>query len=304
MTAIDLFAGAGGFTTGARMAGVDVLWAANHWPDAVDIHMVNHPETEHLCQDLHQANWSRVPDHDLLLASPACQGHTRARGRERAHHDAARSTAWAVVSCAEVKRPRAVIVENVVEFRRWSLFPAWVQAMALLGYVMNPYVVDSADHGVAQNRKRLFIVGVRDAGVVDLSLPTSASQVPYRDIMDQKARFTSRCDTLCAATRARIDNGRKRFGHRFITQYYSNDKHGRSIDRPLGSITTRDHHALVDGEWMRMLTVEEKRTAMGFPDDYILPKSKAKANMMLGNAVVPPVAARLIRTVGEVIGCS
>lgn len=33
-TAIDLFAGLGGWSTGARMAGVDVLWAANHWPDA------------------------------------------------------------------------------------------------------------------------------------------------------------------------------------------------------------------------------------------------------------------------------
>ena len=48
MNAIDLFAGAGGFSTGATMAGVNVVWAANHWPDAVEWHSKNHPEAQHL----------------------------------------------------------------------------------------------------------------------------------------------------------------------------------------------------------------------------------------------------------------
>lgn len=61
LTACDLFAGAGGMSTGAKMAGVDVLWAANHWKLAVDIHSRNHPGAEHECQDLHQADWSLVP---------------------------------------------------------------------------------------------------------------------------------------------------------------------------------------------------------------------------------------------------
>lgn len=69
-TAVDLFAGMGGWTTGARAAGVNVVWAANHWPTAVHWHAANHPETVHVCQDLQQANWSKVPWHNLLLASP------------------------------------------------------------------------------------------------------------------------------------------------------------------------------------------------------------------------------------------
>lgn len=67
--AIDLFAGAGGFTTGAEMAGCQVVWAANHWREAVDVHARNHPGTVHACQDLHQTDWTTVPAHDLLLAS-------------------------------------------------------------------------------------------------------------------------------------------------------------------------------------------------------------------------------------------
>ena len=45
MRAVDLFAGAGGFSEGARMAGLEVVWAANHWPVAVEWHAANHPDT-------------------------------------------------------------------------------------------------------------------------------------------------------------------------------------------------------------------------------------------------------------------
>ncbi len=116
MRTIDLFAGAGGFTIGAEQAGCNVLWAANHWPLAVDTHTANHQGTTHICQDLHQADWSTVPAHDLLLASPSCQGHSNARGKERPQHDSSRATAWAIVSAAEYHRPQTCLVENVAEF--------------------------------------------------------------------------------------------------------------------------------------------------------------------------------------------
>ena len=68
MKAADLFAGAGGFSIGARLAGVPVVWAANHWPAAVHVHERNHPDTAHACQDLQQADWATVPAHDLRRA--------------------------------------------------------------------------------------------------------------------------------------------------------------------------------------------------------------------------------------------
>ena len=161
-TAIDLFAGAGGFTEGAHLAGVDVLWAANHWKSAVDVHAANHRDVIHSCQDLEQADWTKVPSTDLILASPACQGHSKARGKERAHHDATRSTAWAVVSAAEYHRPKAWIVENIPDFLDWDLYPAWAMAMEALGYFTAHHVVDAADLGVPQHRQRVFIVGTLD----------------------------------------------------------------------------------------------------------------------------------------------
>lgn len=173
MQAIDLFAGAGGFSTGAAMAGCNVVWAADHWPLAVEYHAANHPDAQHLCQDLHQADWTQVPAHDLMMASPCCQGHSKARGKANGNpqHDASRSTAWAVVSAAEYHRPSLVLVENVPEFLQWTLFPAWSAAMNALGYALCPHVVDAADHGVPQNRERLFIVATKSEHPLQLRLP-------------------------------------------------------------------------------------------------------------------------------------
>ena len=294
MNAIDLFAGAGGFSTGATMAGCRVIWAANHWPAAVAVHADNHPDTQHACQDLHQCDWTRVPAHDLLLASPACQGHTRARGKERPHHDAARSTAWAVVGAAESHRPQAVVVENVPEFARWTLYPAWCAAMTALGYALAPHIVDAADCGVPQHRRRLIIVGTRSKHPCELRLP-KRDHVVARSVIDfADGNWASiKRHGRSAATLARIAAGRRAHGDRFLVAYYGNEHGGRSLQRPIGTITTRDRWAVIDGDRMRMITVPEARRAMSFPDGYKLPANGGEAMHMLGNAV-PPLMARSV----------
>lgn len=302
MRAIDLFAGAGGFSTGAKMAGCEVVWAANHWQSAVEIHSANHPEAKHVCQDLHQARWELVPKHDLLLASPCCQGHSKARGKENGNpqHDASRSTAWAVVSAAEYHRPYAAVIENVPEFVQWTLYPAWRQAMHALGYQLAPHMVDAADHGVPQHRERLFIVATRSERPLMLNLP-KRDHVPAAAVVDFNAGSWSEIEKpgRAAATLSRIANGRRQHGDRFLTAYYGNEAGGRSLNRPLGTVTTRDRYALVDGNRMRMLRADEYRAAMGFPSEYKLPEQHRLAVHMLGNAVCPPVARDVINALKE-----
>lgn len=294
-TAIDLFAGAGGFTSGATAAGVEVLWAANHWPTAVLCHKSNHPSVAHACQDLQQADFSEAPPHDVLLASPSCVGHTRARGKEKPSHDSARATAWAVVTCAEVHRPPLVVVENVPEFAQWALYPAWCMAMKALGYSVSPHVVDAADHGVPQHRVRLFLVCTRSRAPLVLDLPKQP-HVPARSFVDFDAGRWSKIDRpgRAAKTLARVRSGRKHFGDRFLVAYYGSTRGGRSLDRPIGSLTTRDRYGVIDGDRMRMLSVSEARAAMGFDSSYALPRQKRLAMHLLGNAVPPPLAARVI----------
>jgi len=298
LTGIDLFAGAGGFTTGATMAGVNIVWAADHWRAAVDVHAANHHATTHACQDLQQTDWRTVPAHDLLLASPACQGHSRARGKEQPHHDALRSTALAVVSAAECHLPSVIVVENVPEFTQWTLYPAWCAALHALGYALAPMILDAADHGVPQHRRRLFVVGTRSKHPVDLRLP-QREHVGSAHIIDFEAGRWSTIEKAgrAQATLDRIREGRAQHGSRFITAYYGSETGGRSLARPVGTITTRDRWAVIDGDRMRMLSAPECRRAMGFPDTYQLPARAKDAMHMLGNAVCPPVARDVIEAV-------
>lgn len=299
-TAVDLFAGCGGFTEGARLAGVRVAWAANHWPAAVECHAANHPETAHACQDLQQADWTAVPAHDVLLASPSCQGHSPARGRERPHHDAARSTAWAVVSCAEVHRPPVVVCENVPAWARWVLWPAWCSAMTALGYAVAPHVVDAADYGVPQNRRRLIVICTRTRHPFEMRT-LRAEHRPIGPCIDWQApQWRTIDDTLSPRTLERIAHGRRAFGRRFVFSYYGCTRIARSIDRPVGTITTRDRWAVVDGGRMRMFDVDECRAAMGFRADYALPSGSTLAKHMLGNAVAPPMATEILK---EIAAC-
>ena len=300
MIAIDMFAGLGGFTEGARLAGVPVVWVANHYRPACDAHALNHRDVVPVCQDLMQADFTQLPDHDMGMASPACQGHTKARGVERPHHDACRATAWAVVDCAEKNREDVWIVENVVEFLKWVLYPAWKAAMEALGYAVSPHVVDAADFGVPQHRRRVFIICTRSKAPLVLTLPKLA-HVPIDSFLDRGAVGWSATRSKCANTRARIRAGRKVHGDRFLIAYYGNSSGGRSVHRPLGTVTTRDRYGLVEGNRMRMLSVEEYRRAMGFRADYHLPASKKDATLMLGNAVCPPVAAAIIGAIKRAI---
>ena len=301
-TCIDLFAGAGGFSTGARAAGGRVLWAANHWPDAAEAHAANHPETEHACQDLHQADWLSVPAHDILLASPCCQGHSRARGKANGdpQHDASRSTAWAVVSAAEAHKPPVVVVENVPEFVEWVLYPAWSAAMNALGYTLSPHIINAADHGVPQDRVRLFLVATRSKRPLMLTFPRRET-VAANSFIDWGASRWSPIDKpgRSAATLSRISNGRRHLGERFLTAYYGAERGGRDVRRPVGTITTRDRWAVIDGDRMRMLSAQECRAAMGFPDDYKLPDQHRTAVHLLGNAVCPPVARDVINAIRD-----
>lgn len=299
MIAVDLFAGLGGSSLGATQAGATVVAAVNHWDKAVEFHARNHPGTMHIQEDIERLDWTQIPKHDLLLASPACQGHSKARGRERPHHDAQRLTAWGVVQAAEAHRAPVLIVENVPEFKTWVLFPAWKDALHRLGYSISENLVDAADLGVPQRRVRLFLVCTRSRNPITLTL----GKVPHRPARTIINLDTGRWSPVDAPGRAeatlrRIDQGRKVYGSEpFLLAYYGGEKGGRSLDKPLGTVRTKVAHAVVVGNKMRMLTLAEGRKAMGFPDEYELPSNLKDAWKLLGNAVCPPVARAVVEAV-------
>lgn len=253
-------------------------------------------------QDLQQADWRQVPAHDIVLASPACQGHSRARGKEKPHHDALRSTAWAVVACAEYHRSRAIVVENVPEFLEWALYPSWCDALHRLGYAVSPHLIDAADHGVPQHRERVFVVCTRSEAPIKLKLP-KRPHVAINDVIEWDAHNWSPIDKpgRAPATLARIAAGRKRFGDRFVAPFYGSGsgETGRSIHRPIGTLTTVDRWAVIDGDRMRVLQPSENLAAMSFPKTTKVPPVKRQSMHLIGNAVAPYVARDICNALKE-----
>jgi DNA (cytosine-5)-methyltransferase 1 len=123
----DLFCGAGGSTSGAMRAvramgrRAEVV-AVNHWDLAIATHTQNHPEARHHCVNLDAARPEDiVPEGrlDLLMASPECTHHSRARGGKPVI-DQMRMSAWHVQRWASTLDVRCILVENVAEFREWG----------------------------------------------------------------------------------------------------------------------------------------------------------------------------------------
>jgi DNA (cytosine-5)-methyltransferase 1 len=125
----DLFCGAGGSSTGARRALAARrmrmrLVAVNHWQTAVDTHTANHPEAEHFCVDVYKTSpREAVPGGrlDLLMASPTCTYHSRARGGKPISRDQkyGRMTPTQVLRWLRELDVRALLIENVPEFEGW-----------------------------------------------------------------------------------------------------------------------------------------------------------------------------------------
>ena len=179
LTMTDLFCGAGGSSTGAiSVPGVSVRMAANHWTLAIETHNTNHPTTDHACADISQVDPRLFPRTDILWASPECTNHSVAKGVKRnldatpdlfgevlpdAAADRSRATMWDVPRFAEHHQYKAIITENVVDAAKWIMFPAWLQAMELLGYrhrivYLNSMHAQAAGLPAPQSRDRMYVV--------------------------------------------------------------------------------------------------------------------------------------------------
>lgn len=300
MRAIDLFAGAGGTSTGAVSVGVEVVASVNHWPVAVATHTLNHPGALHVCQDIATVDPTTMPAHDLMLASPSCVGHTRARGREASHHDACRATADDVLRFAEANRPRAVIVENVPEMMGWARYRSWRMGWSDLGYRVSEQVIDAADAGVPQHRRRLFVVASRTRRPIAIPQP-ALPHVAARTCLDLDGGSWSPWREWCENTRRRVIRGQVDHGADCLVPYYGAAEGGRSLGRPIGTLTTVDRYALVRGDLARMLTVPEMLRLSSFPAGYQLSGTKRDGVKLIGNCVPPALAAWVIRHVVEAL---
>lgn len=311
---LDMFCGAGGSSAGARAAGVDVVGGIDMCPTATATFQENFKDAVVLTKRLEEVNLPalkrKLGSIEILLSSPECTNHTCAKG-SAPRDETSRATAMHVVEYARVFKPRWLVLENVVHMRPWSRYGELKADLADLGYNLAEQVLDASDFGVAQSRRRLFLVGDRKKSPGLVEHKRVGRKPSAKSILDKPGVWPSTPlrskhrakDTLCRAKRA-IDA----LGNDcpFIVVYYGSDGSGgwQPLSRPLRTITTIDRFALVEpvegGHQMRMLQVPELRRAMGFDKEFALPFGSRRDRIrLLGNGVCPPVMKQVTEALIE-----
>lgn len=275
------FAGGGGGCEGVREAlGYSPQEALNHDPEAVAMHLVNHPDTHHWCQNIWQADPAEVAAGrpiGLAWFSPDCKHFSKAKGgKPRARN--IRDLAWVVVGYAKLPRhirPRVLMVENVEEFQTWGplledgqpcpdrkgeTFRKWVGELKRLGYRVEWREIRAMDYGAPTIRKRLYLIARCDGEPIVWPEPSHGPGRPHRhilvaDILDFNLPCPSIFDRprpLADATMRRIAIGTMRYVVNAAEPFIVTCNHGgdgfrgQGLREPFKTITgAYDAHGLV-----------------------------------------------------------
>jgi DNA-cytosine methyltransferase len=326
LTALDLFAGAGGASEGLRRAGFDVPFAVEWDASATKTLKANHPATTVLCKDVRRvaapslARRLRAPL-DLLTACPPCQPFSTLGSGDP---DDPRNR---LISCVErfaaSLRPRALLLENVPGLGREPRFARLLRRLEA-SYVLRSYFVDAADFGVPQRRRRMIVIGVRrDLDTVpprdlleavppdfDLSPRTAGQALAHAARLTLDVDPVHRARTPQPKTLERIRAVSQGGGRAQLPKHLELDCHARLGARHATSIygridpqsvaptmttrcTTPSCGRFVHPTEDRGLTLREAALLQTFPLHYEFHGTYGSVEAQIGNAVPPRLAEAL-----------
>lgn len=168
---VELFAGVGGFRIGLESASdrFKVIWA-NQWEPSMreqyafecyTTHFGN--KKYHVCQDIAKAKID-VPDHDLLVGGFPCQDYSIMKKNSAGIKGTKGTLWWQIDDILREKRPKYVLLENVDRLIRSPAkqsgrdFSIILRCLYEKGYAVEWRVINAADYGYAQRRRRTFIM--------------------------------------------------------------------------------------------------------------------------------------------------
>ncbi|HAX79300.1 MAG TPA: DNA (cytosine-5-)-methyltransferase [Cyanobacteria bacterium UBA11372] len=190
--AIDLFAGAGGFSLGIEQAGFDVIVAIERDPIHAAAYAYNFPQTLVLAEDITTLDGEKIwqalerkSEIDLIIGGPPCQGFS-IMGKNCVD-DSRNQLVFHFCRLVCELKPRYFVMENVpgmISKRYKQLLERLIQEFESNGYCITQQIqcLNAADFGVPQQRRRLFLLGSRQ-GELPLSYPKprNESKVTVRD---------------------------------------------------------------------------------------------------------------------------
>mgnify|MGYP001557806047 FL=1 len=168
-TVVDLFAGAGGISEGFRQAGYSVIAGSDNDPDAAATYALNFPEARVITGDIRvkrikEQILDAARSANVLVGGPPCQAFSQVRNHTRMIKDPRNALYREFVDVLRHTLPMAFVMENVTGMDQMGVREQIASDLELDGeYSVLSQVVDAADFGVPQTRKRLIFIGVRTA---------------------------------------------------------------------------------------------------------------------------------------------
>lgn len=175
LNVVSLFSGGGGLDLGFISAGYNVIWASDIDKNAVATYKKN-IGNHIICGDINHIDINTIPKADVLIGGPACQSFSLAGNRDI--YDIRGQLVWNYVEILKHVEPKAFVFENVQGLlssknnEGEKVIDLIIKAFKELGYTLSVSVLNSADYGVPQKRKRVIIVGLKGDVTFNFPLPT------------------------------------------------------------------------------------------------------------------------------------
>lgn len=160
MRVISLFSGCGGFDVGVERCGHKVVWANDKFGPAAKTYRLNFPHVKFELGDIREIR--RFPHAGLVVGCYPCQGYSE--GGRRKGDDDGNLLYREFARCLRQVQPKYFVVENVGGMGKLfngRFLKNQITTFRLAGYRVKWKILDAKDYGVPQQRKRIFIVGVR-----------------------------------------------------------------------------------------------------------------------------------------------
>ncbi len=215
---MELFAGVGGFRIGLEGASdaFHTIWN-NQWEpstkhqDASLVYTARFGGKGHCNKDINTVKTEDIPDHDLLVGGFPCQDYSVAATLSRSGGIEGKKGVlwWQIYRILKEKgenRPQYLFFENVDRLinspatQRGRDFAIILASLSDLGYTVEWRVINAADYGMPQRRRRTYIVGYRKDSAIALQVENMADWVRYDGVMAKAFPFAEKLSSLSAFT--------------------------------------------------------------------------------------------------------
>ena len=166
---VDLFCGAGGLSEGFRQAGYEVLAGSDYDPDACATYALNFPEARAIWGDIRNPAIRRkviaaARDAEIVVGGPPCQAFSQVRNHSRLIDDPRNTLYREFVRIVAKLEPLAFVMENVPGLDQMGIREQVLEDLTQKGaYKVSAQVVDAADFGVPQTRRRIVFIGMHSS---------------------------------------------------------------------------------------------------------------------------------------------